>query len=117
IFLSFVFGYWFFGGAMLMRTFGFRSVFFTTFLQGLSVSSAVALLFLAWGCQRGPQPQAAPPPPPPPEVVVINPVQRDVPVYSEWIGTTDGAINAQIRARVQGYLEYRHYREGTAVKT
>lgn len=101
---------------MLMRTFGFRSIFFTTFLQGLSVASAAALLFLASGCQKGSQPQAAPPPPPPPEVVVINPVQRDVPVYSEWIGTTDGAINAQIRARVQGYLEHRHYREGTAVK-
>jgi RND family efflux transporter MFP subunit len=102
---------------MLMRTFGFRSVFFTTFLQGLSVSGAAALLFIASGCQKGPQPQSAPPPPPPPEVVVMNVVQRDVPVYSEWIGTTDGAINAQIRARVQGYLEYRHYREGTAVKT
>src|SRR5215471_11968537 len=102
---------------MLMRTYGFRSVFFTTFLQGLSVSGAAVLFFIASGCQKGPQPQAAPPPPPPPEVVVMNAVQRDVPVYSEWIGTTDGAINAQIRARVQGYLEYRHYREGTAVKT
>jgi membrane fusion protein (multidrug efflux system) len=39
-----------------------------------------------------------------------------VPIYSEWLGTTDGSVNAQIRARVQGYLESRDYREGTFVK-
>lgn len=101
---------------MLMRTFGFRSVFFTTVLQVPSVSGVVAALFIASGCQKGPQPQAAPPPPPP-EVQVMTAVQQDVPVHSEWIGTTDGAINAQIRARVQGYLQERNYREGTVVKT
>ena len=47
---------------------------------------------------------------------MITAVQQDVPVYSEWMGTTDGSINAQIRARVQGYLQERHYREGTVVK-
>ena len=30
--------------------------------------------------------------------------QQDVPVHTEWVGTTDGYINAQIRAKVQGYL-------------
>ena len=38
-----------------------------------------------------------------------------MPIYSEWLGTTDGAINAQIRARVQGYLQSRDYREGISV--
>ena len=28
---------------------------------------------------------------------------KDVPVYDEWIGTLDGAVNAQIRAQVTGY--------------
>ncbi|HXG20224.1 MAG TPA: efflux RND transporter periplasmic adaptor subunit [Methylomirabilota bacterium] len=67
------------------------------------------------GCQSPAQPQQMSAPPPP-EVIVTNVVQRDVPIYSEWLGTTDGAINAQIRARVQGYLQARHYREGTFVK-
>ncbi len=50
--------------------------------------------------------------------MLVTPViQQDVPVYSEWLGTTDGAINAQIRARVQGYLQARHYREGISVKS
>lgn len=70
------------------------------------------------GCNKEkPSGAAAPPPPPPPEVLVAPVIQQDVPVYSEWLGTTDGSINAQIRARVQGYLQARHYREGIFVKT
>lgn len=73
------------------------------------------------GCNKEKPPGTAgvvpPPPPPPPEVLVTPVVQQDVPVYSEWLGTTDGSINAQIRSRVQGYLQARHYREGVFVKT
>jgi membrane fusion protein (multidrug efflux system) len=47
---------------------------------------------------------------------VTEVVQQEVPIYSEWLGTTDGSVNAQIRARVQGYLESRDYREGTFVQ-
>jgi len=53
---------------------------------------------------------------PPPAVRVAAVVQRDVPVHSEWIGTTQGNINAEIRARVTGYLLARDYTEGTLVK-
>jgi membrane fusion protein (multidrug efflux system) len=44
------------------------------------------------GCAR-----KDPPPPPPPEVLVVPVVQRDVPVFGEWIGTLDGSVNADIR--------------------
>jgi membrane fusion protein (multidrug efflux system) len=57
------------------------------------------------------------PPTPPPDVVVADVVQKDVPIYLEWVGTTDGNINAQIRARVNGYLKERNYTEGSVVKT
>ncbi|HEV8711294.1 MAG TPA: efflux RND transporter periplasmic adaptor subunit [Candidatus Binatia bacterium] len=77
----------------------------------LFITLTVALV--AAGCAKG-TPAAVPPPPP--EVLVTEAVQRDVPIYSEWLGTTDGSVNAQIRARVQGYLESRDYREGTFVK-
>jgi len=66
---------------------------------------------LSAGCEKQEQ-QAAPPPP---EVLVTDVVQRDVPIYSEWIGTTNGKINAQIRARVQGYLQAQNYTEGAFV--
>lgn len=65
------------------------------------------------GCGEG-VPAVAPPPPP--EVLVAEVVQKDVPIYYEWVGTTDGFINAQIRPRVQGYLQSRDYREGSFVK-
>src|SRR6266478_9392974 len=38
------------------------------------------------------------------DVQVAKVEQRDVPVYSEWIGTTDGTVNAEIKAQVTGYL-------------
>ena len=54
--------------------------------------------------------------PPPPEVEVAQVEQKDVPIYSEWIGTTDGMVNAEIRAQVSGYLLKQHYTEGAFVK-
>jgi membrane fusion protein (multidrug efflux system) len=50
------------------------------------------------------------------EVLVTEVIQRDVPVYGEWVGTLDGFINAQIRAKVQGYLLSKPYQEGSLVK-
>jgi membrane fusion protein (multidrug efflux system) len=78
----------------------------------MRVGCALALLLLTAAACRS----STPPPPPPPEVLVAPVLQRDVPIYSEWIGTTDGFVNAQIRARVSGYLQSRHYVEGSAVK-
>jgi membrane fusion protein (multidrug efflux system) len=52
----------------------------------------------------------------PPEVLVTEAATRDVPVYREWIGTIDGSENAEIRARVTGYLMKRDYQEGGLVK-
>ncbi len=43
-------------------------------------------------------------------------IERNVPVYREWIGTTVGYVTAQIRPRVTGYLMSQDYREGTLVK-
>jgi len=54
--------------------------------------------------------------PPPPEVLVVEVAARDVPVISEWLGTTEGAIDADIRAQVSGYLISRDYREGSRVQ-
>ena len=51
-----------------------------------------------------------------PNVQVVEVEQRDVPIYSEWVGTTDGHVNAQIRAQVTGYLLSRDYFEGAFVK-
>ncbi len=53
---------------------------------------------------------------PPLNVQVVKVEQKDVPIYSEWVGTTDGLVNAKIRAQVTGYLLKQHFREGASVK-
>ena len=52
----------------------------------------------------------------PPEVLVTEPLQQDVPVVREWIGSLDGSVNADVRARVSGYVISQNYKEGTVVK-
>jgi membrane fusion protein (multidrug efflux system) len=54
--------------------------------------------------------------PRPLDVEVVRVEQKDVPVYSEWIGTTDGMVNADIKAQVTGYLLKQNYQEGSVVK-
>src|SRR6266851_811908 len=54
--------------------------------------------------------------PPPPNVQIVEVVQRDVPVYHEWIATLDGYVNAQIQPQVSGYLIQQNYREGALVR-
>ena len=56
------------------------------------------------------------PPPATPVVEVVEAMQRDVPIYMEWVGTMDGNINAVIRPQVTGYLIKQNYREGDLVK-
>lgn len=60
--------------------------------------------------------EAAKAPPPPPGVVVATVVQQDEPVRREWIGTTQGDVNAEIRPKVDGYLLRRVYTEGSYVR-
>jgi len=81
---------------------------FGTLRTALLVSAVVFA-----GCE----PKAAPVAPPPPEVYVVDVVQKDVPIFREWVGSADGFINAQIRARVRGYLKERPYAEGSRVQT
>ena len=84
----------------------------------LSVSAitvvAVAILGALIIVGRSNKPAQAAPRPPDVEVVRVE--QKDVPVYSEWIGTTDGMVNADIKAQVTGYLLRQNYQEGSFVQ-
>ena len=76
------------------------------------VVAAVALFIMYGGSKaRGTQPAAVPT-----EVEVVQVEQRDVPIYSEWIGTLDGMINVDIKAQVTGYLLTKDYTEGSFVR-
>jgi RND family efflux transporter MFP subunit len=50
-----------------------------------------------------------------PQVQVARVVQKDVSVYSEWVATLDGYVNAQIQPQVSGYLIKQDYEEGSFV--
>src|SRR5258708_38090194 len=52
----------------------------------------------------------------PQEVLVMEVSQQDVPIVREWIGSLDGSINADIRARVTGHLISIDYKEGSVVQ-
>lgn len=53
---------------------------------------------------------------PSPEVEVAGVIQKDVPIYSEWIATLDGYVNAQIQPQVTGYVIRQNYKEGSFVR-
>jgi membrane fusion protein (multidrug efflux system) len=76
----------------------------------------VIALLVVIGLSKSKGDKGTPPAASPPEVEVVELEQRDVPIYSEWIGTLDGMINAEIRAQVAGYLRTQHYTEGSFVK-
>ena len=81
-------------------------------LEVLSFTLLAVLSSAMLGCGRT---QAAAPPRPP-EVTVAPVVQQDVPVYSEWITTLDGYVNAQVRPQVSGYIIRQNYTEGSLVR-
>ena len=53
---------------------------------------------------------------PSPEVQVATVIQKDVPIYSEWVATLDGYVNAQIQPQVTGYVIRQMYKEGSFVR-
>src|ERR1700746_2954373 len=71
-----------------------------------------ATVVFAVGCGS---PKAAVPIPSP-EVEVASVIQKDVPIYSEWVATLDGYVNAQIQPQVTGYVIRQAYKEGSFVR-
>ena len=69
------------------------------------------------GAPRRMQAARAPPGSGAPPTVRVAPAERhDVPIVREYVGTLDGYVNVELRARVAGFLEAQHYREGTVVE-
>jgi membrane fusion protein, multidrug efflux system len=73
--------------------------------------SAVALILLA-GCGQ----KAAPPAPPPPEVAVVSVQPKPVAESFEFTGEVQPFRRVEVRARVDGVIESRPFREGALVK-
>jgi membrane fusion protein, multidrug efflux system len=75
--------------------------------------SALSVLAAFVACEkREPEANSAGPP----EVLVTDVVQKEVPVFRQWVGTVNGIQNAEVRARTEGYLTTISYQQGGYVK-
>src|SRR6187551_3667029 len=54
--------------------------------------------------------------PPPPTVTVAKPVKRTVFDYDEYVGRFTAINSVEVRARVSGYLDKLHFKDGQLVK-
>ncbi|MGZ9032087.1 MAG: efflux RND transporter periplasmic adaptor subunit [Burkholderiaceae bacterium] len=78
--------------------------------------ATLALMTVALLAACGEKKDAAKAPPPPPEVQVVKARSETVPVRREYVGNVTAYRSVQVRARVEGILEKRHYVEGSDVK-
>ena len=81
-----------------------------------SVCLCVLAAVIPFGGCHDPSTQAAANPPRPPTVFYAKAVRRDLPLFVESVASLDGYVNADIRARVRGYLERQDYKDGSFVK-
>src|SRR3954468_19350558 len=82
----------------------------------LVVPARFALLILGFAltaCGEGAPKQAAPPPP---AVTVAKPTKQQVVDYDEYVGRFIAVDSVEIRARVSGYLDKVHFKDGQIVK-
>jgi membrane fusion protein (multidrug efflux system) len=73
----------------------------------------LAIGSLACDSKKSAGPAAAPPPA---SVGVATIQKRDLPLFIEAVASLDGYVNADIRARVRGFLRSQNYKDGATVK-
>ncbi|HXX06537.1 MAG TPA: efflux RND transporter periplasmic adaptor subunit [Pseudolabrys sp.] len=76
------------------------------------LTSALALATFVASCGEGQKPAA----PPPPAVTVAKPIKRSVVDYDEYVGRFTAINSVEVRARVSGYLDKLHFKDGQLVK-
>lgn len=84
-------------------------------LKGILLGATLVATFSLAGCgeeKAGAQLQG--PPPAPVRAAVLE--RKDVPLRYEYVGQTEGSRSVEVRARVQGLLLKRTYREGAYVR-
>src|SRR6478735_6464775 len=77
-----------------------------------AIALPLAIATLVASCGEG-QKQASPPPP---AVTVAEPIKRTVFDFDEYVGRFTAINSVEVRARVSGYLDKLHFRDGQLVK-
>src|SRR3974377_2144354 len=81
--------------------------------RGLDLAVAGAFAILVAGCGQSQQQGGAPPSP---AVTVTKPVKRMVSDFDEYVGRFTAVNTVEVRARVSGYLDAIHFKDGQMVK-
>jgi RND family efflux transporter MFP subunit len=77
-------------------------------------TAGIALATLVASCGDNQQQKAAAPPPP--TVTVAKPIKRTVVDFDEYVGRFVAVDSVEVRARVSGYLDAVHFKDGQLVK-
>jgi RND family efflux transporter MFP subunit len=80
--------------------------------QTLAMALAVVMLASGAGCKGN----EAPAPPPPPAVTVAQPLTEEIADYIDFTGNTAAIDSVKLVARVEGYLEKIHFKDGDIVR-
>jgi multidrug efflux system membrane fusion protein len=82
-------------------------------MKAKSLCAVIAIVLVPWmaGCEK-----KAPATVPPPVVSVVQPVAREIVEWDEYIGRLESPETVECRARVSGYLDKVHFKEGKEVK-
>jgi multidrug efflux pump subunit AcrA (membrane-fusion protein) len=86
---------------------------FSLMFGARKVAAVLALATLVASCGEQKQQAGGPPPP---AVTVAKPVKRTVVDYDEYVGRFAAINSVEIRARVSGYLDKIHFKDGQLVK-
>jgi RND family efflux transporter MFP subunit len=81
---------------------------------GRLVAALVLIAPAVAGCGQSQPPSGGAPPPP--AVTVAKPIERGVTDQDEYVGRFVAVDSVEIRARVSGYLDQIHFRDGQMVK-
>jgi RND family efflux transporter MFP subunit len=84
----------------------------TSVVAALRRPQAILFALALGGCKQ----PAAPAAPPPPVVSVVQPIMKEIIEWDEYIGRLESPESVELRARVSGYLEKVHFKEGKEVK-
>src|SRR5499426_54488 len=85
-----------------------------TLLRAVSASAMLLLSLGLAGCEPS-QPRAQNAPTPPPKVTVAKPTKRLLADHDEYVGRFVAVDAIEVRARVSGYLDAIHFKDGQLV--
>jgi RND family efflux transporter MFP subunit len=86
---------------------------FSSIRSGRDIVLVCALATLVASCGEGQKQGGAPPPP---AVTVAEPTKRTVTDFDEYVGRFTAINSVEVRARVSGYLDGVHFKDGQIVK-